>query len=311
MRSRFQFCLLGLCIFAVLFLLTGCFGRFARPRTPDIVSPSGSYTVQQYNTDLTAYTTAIGAGQQVEAARLRNKIVYGLIAEVDYVYYDYKTKLFLNQGAFRVGSDFLQLGLSAGGAITNGARSKTILSALLTGVTGTSLSVDKNFFAQQTVQAIGSAMDAERNRIKTVILQQLKQDTSTYPFQAARADVIRYFFAGTLPAGLQQLHQEAASTAQTRETNLNQVQVTNISPEDVKCVSGVNQGFAKAFQTGDMTNVLKFLNAMGSPIDTSLPQDKIKAKAEASIRDLGDKIITDEALRKKYCVAAKDAQFIQ
>lgn len=215
-----------LCTLAIL--LTGCVGRFERPNIPPvIVIPArrgiGNYALADYAKDLAAYNAARGA----DALALRNKMVFSLIAEIDYVFYDYETKLFLNEGRLNVGADFLEIGMAAAGTVTNGARGKAILSALLAGVAGVNLSVDKNFFRQQTVQAITSSMEANRDRIKTLILRQLAKDATTYPFQAARADLIHYFFAGTLPAGLQQLSQDAGSIAKTEKSTLNQVQVAD------------------------------------------------------------------------------------
>ncbi len=206
--------LIGLIALGGLLLLGGCAGRLERPNIPKVISESprngkvGAYDLEAYKLDMLNYDKATGS----DAIRLRNKMIYGVMAEIDYLFYDYETKLFLNEGSFKVGSDFLQLGLSAGSTISNGARGKTVLSALLTGVTGSSLSVDKNFFRQQTVQAISSAMEANRDRIKTIILQQLKQDSINYPFEAAQSDLIKYFFAGTLSAGLQQINQRKPKT---------------------------------------------------------------------------------------------------
>ena len=300
---------------AAMWMAVGCVGRLERPPVPGVVSPpdkkTGTYTLENYSRDLQNYDSATDA----EKIPLRNKMVYGIMAEIDYVFYDYETKLYLNQGRFEVGADATQLGLAAASTITNGARSKTVLSAVLSGVTGVNLSIDKNFFRQQTVQAISSSMEANRDRIKNIILQQLKQDAIVYPFSAARADLIKYFFAGTLPSGLQQLHQQAAASAQSQQANLNQtqlkMQLTGISEQQVNCATGVNQAFAAAKMKGDFTAVLKFLDAMGSPIDPSLPKDKIEEKAELSIRELGEKAVTDEAVRKKYCEEAQKAQLLQ
>jgi hypothetical protein len=66
-------------------------------------------------------------------------MIYGVLAEIDYVYHNYEIALFMNEGSFKVATDVLQLGLGVASTITNGARSKTVLSAVLTGVTGTSL----------------------------------------------------------------------------------------------------------------------------------------------------------------------------
>jgi len=243
-------------------------------------------------------------------------MAYSLLAEIDYAFGDYETKLFLNEGSFRVASDFVQLGLAAGSTVTIGARGKTILSALLSGVTGTSLSVDKNFFRQQTVQAITSSMEANRDRIKTVILQELKQDTSTYPFEAARSDLIKYFFAGTLSGGLMELHQEAAANAKAQQANMNRVQVTNISAVEVKSMSNLNAAIATAFRTNDFTKVIAWLKAMGLPTDgLQCPGGACDApsqdRLEAAIREFGSKITTDETLRKKYFDEARTAKLIQ
>jgi hypothetical protein len=294
-------------IMGPLFLVS-CAGRFDRPRIPAVIvipapdGKTGNYTLMDYQTDLSAYTAASGDS----ARALRNKIAYGVMAEIDYAFYDYETKLFLNQGLFSVGSDFLQLGLASAGTITNGARAKTVLSAVLSGVTGVNLSIDKNFFRQQTVQAIASSMEANRDRTKSVILQQLAQDTIAYPFQAARADLIKYFFAGTLSAGLQQIHQDSAIAAQQQRSDLNRIQVSGITPEDLKAATDLNVAIAGAFQSGDFGKVITTLKAMGVSIDSSASRDGV----EAAVRDMGRKTSTDPALRRKYVDAARSAGLI-
>jgi hypothetical protein len=230
-------------------LLTSCVGRLERPNIPGVIAvpapdgKTGNYTLQNYADDLADYDKKTAEA----AVAVRNKMVYSLMAEIDYVFYDYETKLFLNEGLSQVGADFLQLGMAAGGTLTNGTRGKTILAALLTGMTGVDLSVDKNVFRQQTVQAITSSMEANRDRIKTIIIQQLDQTTTSYPYPAARADLIHYFFAGTLPGGLQQLNQDAGTNAKSEKAALNQVQVGHITPGDVSNVTKINAAIAKAF----------------------------------------------------------------
>lgn len=315
MNRTFRFGVI-LALDAVL-ALTGCGARFARPNIPDVIvvpppagKAGGNYKIEDYTGDLKKYVAASEGttpADMATAIRLRNKMVFSLMAEIDYVFGNYETKLFLNEGSFRVAADFLELGLATGSTVTNGARGKTILSALLSGVTGTNLSLDKNFFRQQTVEAINSSMEANRDRIKTVILQQLKQDISTYPFEAARSDLIKYFFAGTLTGGLLELHQNAAANAKAQQEEMNQVQVTNITPEDVKSSSDLNAAVAKAFANGDLTKVIAWLKAMGVVTKATPTKDEV----ESAIRDLGKKTFTDEALRKKSFDEAKKAGLIQ
>ena len=264
---------------------------------------TGNYSLSDYAVDLQAYNAASGQ----DAIRLRNKMVYSIAAEIDYAFYDYETKLFLNEGRFHVGSDFLQLGLAAASTVSNGARGKTILSALLGGVTGMNLSIDKNFFRQQTVQAIASSMEANRDQTKTTILKQLSQDTTAYPFAAARADLIRYFFAGTLSAGLQKLGQTAATNAQAEKDNLTDVQVASFSVADVQCGAAVSQAIATAAKSDDLTTVIAFLRAMNVTIPDGASADQVLN----AIRPLGRKAQDDTALRKQYCSEAQRAGLIK
>src|SRR5258708_14818802 len=127
-------------------------------------------------------------------------------------------------GNLSLGAVFIERGLAAGGTVSKGERGKTILSALVSGVTGTRLSIDKNFFRQQTVTAIISSMQANRNRIRTIILQRLTSEgADTYPFEAVRSDLIDLFFAGTLQGGIQELHQASSSNAQESRADMETV----------------------------------------------------------------------------------------
>jgi hypothetical protein len=282
-----------------------------RPRLPDVFidpAPSGrtngTYTLAAFTADFTAYKAATQGPIPIEpdATTLRNKMVYGVMAEVDYVYHNYEMALFMNEGSFRVATDVLQLGLGMASTITNGERSKTVLSAVLTGVTGTSLSIDKNFFRQQTVQALVSSMQAGRDRTKAIIIRRINNETdSSYPFQAARSDLATYFFAGTLPAALQQLSQTAAANAEIQRQAL-----TGVTVEDVADAKTLNVVVAKEFADNSLTATVAFLTAMGVAVDKS---DKVKV--EAAYRDLANQAIDNPVLKKKFMEEARKAGLIK
>ena len=312
------------CLFAlvgVLLLQAGCAGNLVRPKVPSVIvvpspaaapSPAneppvknGNYTLDNYVYDLTQY----GNGSGPDAVRLRNKMVYSIAAEIDYAFYDYETKLFLNEGQFHVGADFLQLGLAAGSTVSIGARGKTILGALLTGVTGMNLSIDKNYFRQQTVQAIASSMEANRDQIKTAILKQLAQDTTAYPFAAARADLIRYFFAGTLSGGLQKLGQTAATDAQASKTDLTNQQVKPapiFTSADIQCVEAVNAAIAAGNKSNDQSKAIAFLKELKAAIADDAKEEDVMLV----LRPLGRNAGRDTALRAQYCAAAQKTGLI-
>jgi hypothetical protein len=303
-----RFCAISL--LALTGVLSGC-ASLVKPRLPDVFKDpppggktNGTYSLSAFNTDFAAYTAATLNATPTEpaATTARNKMVYGVMAEIDYVYGNYEIALFMNEGSFRVATDVLQLGLGMASTITNGARSKTVLSAVLTGVTGTSLSIDKNFFRQQTVQALISSMQAGRDRLKAIIIQRLNDPVTSYPFQAARSDLAAYFFAGTLPGALQQLNQTAAAKADDQRIALNNIQLT-----DVKTATNFNKAVAAAFKTTDLSKVIVFLQAMGVSVDENSSSETV----EKALRDLSNKVIDDPSLRQKYFVEARKAGLIQ
>jgi hypothetical protein len=194
--------------------LAGC--AINRSPVPKVISTASTYTLADYNQDVASYAASTGAS----AIAIRNRIVYNLITEVDYLFWNYETTVYSTYNKLNTAGDFVKLGLTAASTLTVAARGKTILSALLSGTTGMDLSINKNLFQQQTIQAICANMEASRDSVRTGIVQRMALDSSVYPLAAARSDLIRYFFAGTLSAGLEQIQQSSANNAQTQRTRL-------------------------------------------------------------------------------------------
>ncbi|HEY2470688.1 MAG TPA: chitobiase/beta-hexosaminidase C-terminal domain-containing protein [Terracidiphilus sp.] len=146
----------------------------------------------------------------------RNSIVYSLMGEIDKVYGEFDIRLHSGKAMQAVSFDSLTLGLSTAASITTHSATKTILSALGTGIGGIGQSVDKNFFASQTFQVLSVAMANRREKIRTVIVSNLTtQDVATYPLSAAKRDLVAYYYAGTIAGGLDELQQEASAASKS------------------------------------------------------------------------------------------------
>src|ERR1022692_3685748 len=320
---KHRFCTIAL--LALTISLSGCASRLEKPRLPDVFKDpppagktNGTYTLDLFNADFGDYTKAIKNPVPTEidlktATALRNKMVYGVMAEIDYVYQNYEISLFMNEGSFKVATDVLQLGLGMASTITNGARAKTVLSAALTGFTGATLSIDKNFFRQQTVQALISSMQAGRDQTKNLILQRLSEPDTTYPFQAARSDMTAYFFAGTLPGALQHLNQTAAAKADDEHVALNQTQLalSGISTADVKIVTNIRDAIDAALKSGtasDLKKVIDYVNAMAvvPQVHADATTDVVRAAEKA----VGKAVVRNSALLPKQELAARNAGLI-
>jgi hypothetical protein len=192
---------------------------FVQPTVPNVLN-NGIYTEKNYQADLQRYENELAGDNNQEALRaLRDKIAYGIMGEIDDAYGQFFRRLYAGKADVAVGGDSVVLGLTAASTIATHTPTKTILSALGTAVTGVNLSIDKNFYAQQTFQTIAVAMQTRRDKARETIMQRLvDDDTEDYSLSAVKRDLVAYFYAGTLPGGLQEL-QEEAGTAAKKQTD--------------------------------------------------------------------------------------------
>jgi hypothetical protein len=207
----------GILCLALMSISAGCIRKYSllvEPTMPPILDKR-TYSQADYKTDLAAYDAEIDGDDTPEVVRgLRDKIVYGIMQEIDDSYGQFTRQLFAGKADVGVTGDTLVLGLTAASTIATHTPTKTLLSALGTAITGVNLSVDKNYFAQQTFQSIAVAMTTRRDKARTAITQNLSaKDAEDYPLEAAKRDLVAYFYSGTLPGGLQELQEEAASAA--------------------------------------------------------------------------------------------------
>lgn len=211
---------LYLTIVAIAWLFTGCHKQLliAAPQAPALIGRS-KYTIDEYKADVKTYEANVATNAALAKAT-RDKIVYGFMGEIDDAYGQYTKSLFTGKGLFGVIGDTETLGLTAASTIATHAPTKTLLSALATGITGVNLSFDKNFFAQQSYQAIATGMQTRRDKARDAIAHHLEDEVADYPLAAARRDLVSYFYAGTLPGGLQELQEEAGAAAKQQAAPL-------------------------------------------------------------------------------------------
>ncbi len=215
MYTRLRLFSLSIVLATMLLPMTACNRHFAIVAPPAPKPVSQTYSNTSYNDDKKLYDTQT---DPAKARQLRDKIVYSLMADIDNVYGNYTASLFAGKGVVGVVGDSTVLGLTAAATIATHTPTKTILSALGTALTGVNLSVDKNFFAQQTFQSIAVAMQTRRDKAKEFIIANLRKPVEEYPLAAAKRDLVAYFWAGTLPGGLQELQEEAGAAAREQSS---------------------------------------------------------------------------------------------
>ncbi|MCU1305047.1 MAG: hypothetical protein JWQ87_5331 [Candidatus Sulfotelmatobacter sp.] len=200
----------------MLLFSSGCSARrfsLAAPAPPAIPASADFFFLGAYKEQVAAYKTVApdATSPNLDTAKyIRNDIARRYMGDINYVYYQYNGLLFTGKSTEAFIAEAEQLGLTAAATIVLQARTKTILSALASGVTGVNLSVEKNFFQQQTFSALAIAMQARRDKAKITILANLELSVTDYPLSAVRDDLVSYFYAGTLPGAIQEIQEEAA-----------------------------------------------------------------------------------------------------
>jgi len=202
-----------------LLLLVSCRQSHLSLSLPAKPSLPYLYSQADYACDVAVYenSSRMPDAANQEVARLaRNNICWGLMGTVDEIYSEYSAALFAGKGGIAVAGDAATIGLTAAGAIANRVAMKTIFGILGTAVAGVNLSVDKNFFAQQSYQIIAMAMDTRRTAIYGDIVDGLSRSVADYPLPEAKRDIVQYLYAGSLPGGLQEIQREAGAASAER-----------------------------------------------------------------------------------------------
>ncbi|WP_436817377.1 hypothetical protein [Neorhizobium sp. DT-125] len=204
---------------AVTAALAGC--------TPSI---AGGPNLAQYNSVTTAYFAGGYAPSRLEAYHtatseidrraLRNSIVLSAMGSIDIQYAKFSAELTQESQGVPFVATLTSLSLSGAGTLAATKTAKTVLAAVDTGIKGAHAAYDKSILSEKTIQFLQKQMRANRNGVRSSILDKLALDTAAYPLELALMDVNDYASAGTITAGLigidEQTSQLLARTEETR-----------------------------------------------------------------------------------------------
>jgi hypothetical protein len=295
----------------LLVLLGGC-ASMNRPKIPPTVNPAqsvGAYTVAQFKSDLDKYRSSIDATPpNLEAARRqRDLILNRIMVDIESDYKQYETNLFSNRAKIEVAGDILELGISAATTISNPARVKTVLSAALTGVKGSRLSFDKNYFREKTTEIIISRMQGSRNEIRNRITDKMANlSVDKYPFEEGWVDLIDFFYAGTLEGGLEALAADAGSSvakanAGAQESVQNRIALKDFSPEQLNGLTLVRRKFNELYNSHNVIAAKDALQSLGVHIAENASDEEVFKALNAEIA----KALQDPSIVQRLSVALK------
>lgn len=191
-------------------------------------SIAGAPELSEYNSFAAGYfsagygPSAIGdyraaPNEETRTAR-RDAIVLSAMGSIDIRYENFASALTRESQTIPFATTLFSLSLSGAGTLVGSAAAKTALAAVDTGVKGAKAAYDKDILSDRTIQFLQKQMRANRNLVRTRILQNLRNDARSYPLELALMDVNDYAAAGTIGAGLIGIdEQTSANLAKTEE----------------------------------------------------------------------------------------------
>jgi hypothetical protein len=181
----------------------------------------------------------------------RNEVVNCRIRAIDLQFTSFEQSIARENIGLNTGADIVVLGLGAATALTGGAGTKSILGAISGGVIGTKGIIDKDVFYSKTMPALLTQMEAQRKSQLVKIRNGLKLPVETYPLSEALIDVEEYFKAGSIPAALQGIIEQAGAAGRDATTELKRIQPA--SAIQVEQISAVRSRFNTLIQTWKKT----------------------------------------------------------
>jgi hypothetical protein len=136
---------------------------------------------------------------------VRNQMIDELSALIDQDFFRFGFNLDVTKNTKDLVAALSVLGLTTASAVVGGAQTKTILSAIAAGVTGTSLAFDKTLFKDLTLQAIRHQMEALRATKKKVIIANRSKSIENYSLDMALGDIVDYYYCGYVHRALDAL----------------------------------------------------------------------------------------------------------
>jgi len=237
-------------------------------------------------------------------------------ADIEANYREYETLLFAGQAGFNVWSDTVELALSLATTVAGDKGTKTVLGAVLTAIKGERLSIDKNFFREKTSEMIISKMQANRDRVKTRILDKMvKLPADSYTFEEALVDLIEYFNAGTLQGAIVSLANEAGKDAVEAKEETKDVELYRTATgEQVASLTVIRNEFRKLFKSWqDVQKNAALANPLLEKAKSTLKELGVSFKATDSgqtiFKSLNEQIrrATTEPDRAAYLKKLSDA----
>ena len=210
--------------------LWGCAAISGYPNDPEKSSTVLTALKPYFDPAKEAAYAALSDGTKRRA--MRDDIVLNRVRAYDIEFVDYERMLWSTGNSVTLGGDLAALALGGLATTAGSTSTKTAFSAAGTGVTGANAAINRDLYFQRTLPALLAQMEANRAKAKLKILAGLKQADDQYPLPLADLDLGDLKSAGSMPAAVSNITQQATTDKQTAQSKIDALRTGTVSKSD-------------------------------------------------------------------------------
>ena len=156
--------------------------------------------LEEHYASVTSIKAYYSAGPESKARR--DEFIIGRLTLYNLEYIKFVRQFYLSSAQLSSIIDITNIGLGLAATLVEPAVTKGILAAVATGLTGSRLAIERNFFQERTAQVLVTQMNAQRTAALVPIERGLTQRVEQYPLALAIVDLNSYYEAGTVQGPL-------------------------------------------------------------------------------------------------------------
>lgn len=217
----------------------------------------------------------------------RNAAVFKLMALADVRYLEFRNDIVANRKHTRSASNAMLLATDIAATLTQSTGVKDNYIALSALISGGETIYDKDYLFDRTIEALVAQMDANRKAKQVHIYESLgEKSVQAYPGQAALADVLDYYYMGTINAAV--IGVQKSANEQLRQSEQDLRTIAPIDEAQIKARQAQTDRSAKFVDSLDAANrekLAEFLRSNGIEVpnlaETARPNIVLRQRMNA------------------------------
>jgi hypothetical protein len=217
----------GLFIWVAAMALSGCAAIAGFPSDPENTSAVLTALTPYFDPSKEAAYSALTTPASRRA--MRDEIVLNRIRAFDIEFARYEKTLWGTGNGVTLGGDLAALSLTGLATTVGSTAAKTAYAAASTGVIGANAAISRDLYFQRTLPALLAQMEANRAKARLKLMSGLKSTDDVYPLALADLDLADLKTAGSMPAAVSNITQQATNDKQKSQTTIDALRTGAVS----------------------------------------------------------------------------------